>query len=90
MKRGVLVCLGLLALVYAGDYGLLKYKASASSEAFGSVQIDPYYAVRQKDGKTEFMNGQPQMQTCVYSLFPHFGYQPCWYVSRRTRKRIDI
>jgi hypothetical protein len=54
------------------------------------VTIQPYYAIHQKNGKTEFDYAQPQIQVCVQSLFPHFGYAPCWYVKRHTDKRIDI
>lgn len=87
-STGALVLLA--ALVYAGDYFLVRFKIPKSHEPFSSVTIQPYYAIHQKNGKTEFDYAQPQTQVCVQSLFPHFGYDPCWYVKRHTDKRIDI
>jgi hypothetical protein len=81
----------LLALVtYAGDYLSLRYKIPKAREPFSSVNIQPYYAIHQKNGKTEYDFAPPENQVCVCSLFPHFGYSPCWYVKRHTEKRIDI
>lgn len=80
----------LAALVYAGDYLLVRFKILKSREQFSTVTIQPYYAIHQKNGKTEYDYAQPQTQVCVQSLFPHFGYDPCWYVKLHTDKRIDI
>jgi hypothetical protein len=85
---GALVLLA--ALVYAGDYLLVRFKIPKGREPFSSVTIQPYYAIHQKNGRTEYDYAQPQSQVCVQSLFPHFGYDPCWYVKRHTEKRIDI
>jgi NAD(P)-dependent dehydrogenase (short-subunit alcohol dehydrogenase family) len=49
-----------------------------------------YYAVPQKSGKIEFLHADPQQQNCVYSLFPHMGDAPCWYLLRHTEQRIDM
>ncbi len=46
----------------------------ARKQPLGSVQVQPYYAVPQKDGKTEFMMLDPEVDTCVQSLLPHFGH----------------
>ena len=87
----IVATVGLLAaLVYAGDYLLVRFKIPNGREPFSSVTIQPYYAIHQKNGKTEYDYAQPQTQVCVQSLFPHFGYDPCWYVKRHTDKRIDI
>jgi hypothetical protein len=77
--------------VYACDYLLLRYKAAAAERgAFGSVQSQTYYAVRQKDGKVEFMYNDPQNERCVNSLFPHLGNRPCWYAKRHTLRRVNM
>ena len=93
MKRIVaLVCLALavlLALVWAGDYALLRYRMHTSRNPFGVVRVEPYYAVPRKDGRVEFLYQDPQDQTCVNSLFPRAGYAPCWYLNRHREKRID-
>jgi len=85
---GVLVLL--LALVYAGDYLSLRYRIPKNREPFGSVTVTPLYVIHEKSGKVEYQFAQPQVQPCVRSLFPHFGYSPCWYVSRHAEKQVDI
>jgi hypothetical protein len=52
--------------------------------------VRPYYAVPQKNHKTEFLFDEPQDETCVHSLFPHLGDEPCWYLSTHKDQRIDI
>jgi hypothetical protein len=81
----------LLALVtYAGDYFFLRYRSSVGHDPFATVAVQPYYAIHQKNGKVEYDFAAPENQTCILSLFPHFGYSPCWYLKRHTEKRIDI
>lgn len=78
------------AFLYVGDYALLQYRVAANRNAYGTVTVQPYYAVPRKDHKTEFLFDDPQDQTCVNSLFPHFGDNPCWYLRRNKQKRIDM
>jgi hypothetical protein len=80
----------LALLAYAGDYLSVRYRLPKGRDPFSSVTVQPYYAIHEKNGKTEYDFGQPQNQVCIRSLFPHFGYSPCWYVKRHTDKRIDI
>jgi hypothetical protein len=80
----------LALLTYAADYLAVRYKIPNGRDPFSTVTIQPYYAIHEKNGRTEYDFAQPQTQVCIHSLFPHFGYAPCWYVSRHTDKRIDI
>ena len=80
----------LFLVVYAGDYLSLRYKIPKGRDPFSNVTIQPYYAIHEKNGRTEYDFAQPETQVCIHSLFPHFGYSPCWYVNRHTDKRIDI
>jgi hypothetical protein len=80
----------LASIVYAGDYLSVRYRTSKGGDPFATVSVQPYYAIHQKNGKTEYDFAPPENQICVRSLFPHFGYSPCWYVKRHTDKRIDI
>jgi hypothetical protein len=80
----------LLCLVYLGDYVSVRYKIPNGRDPFSTVTIQPYYAIHEKNGRTEYDFAQPQSQVCVRSLFPHFGCAPCWYLNRHTDKRIDI
>jgi hypothetical protein len=85
---GGLVLLALLT--YAGDYLSVRYRIPKGREQFSNVTIQPYYAIHEKNGRTEYDFAQAETQVCIHSLFPHFGYAPCWYVNRHTDKRIDI
>jgi hypothetical protein len=59
----------------------------------GSVHTDRLYAIPLKNGNVEYELDarQPEVTvTCVRALFPHLGYQPCWYVRRNSQKPIPM
>ncbi|HYB62197.1 MAG TPA: hypothetical protein VEH50_12060 [Methylomirabilota bacterium] len=80
------------ALLYGGDYLVVRFKMSQPKfgNAFGSVRLQPIYAVAQKNGKSELYLGNPETDTCVHSIFPHFGYAPCWYLNRKKNEMIPM
>lgn len=80
----------LVVVVYGADWLLLRYRNWKRGDAFGSVTVTQVYVIHEKNGRTEYQYAAPQDQVCVHALFPHFGYSPCWYVSRHTEKQIDI
>jgi hypothetical protein len=80
----VLLCSG----IYLSDYLYARYRIAKKQDPFGVVNIRSYYAIPLKSGKTELVFQEPENQVCVKSLFPHFGYSPCWYVKRRNVIRI--
>ena len=88
MKR-VLILAALVLLIYAGDDLVLRLRMTKNT-GLGSVTIQRYYAVKQKNGSTQFMFADPQSQGCVNSWFPHMGYTPCWYLNRHRTRRIDM
>jgi hypothetical protein len=65
-------------------------RVAAKGNAFGSVVVSHYYAVAQKNGKTQFIFDPPQAETCVNALFPHSGSSPCWYLRRHPEQRTEI
>ena len=77
-------------LAFAADYAIFRVRVAANWNPYGSVTVDHYYAVAQKSGKTQFIFDPPQPQICVHALFPHGGWQPCWYLSRHPEQRTDI
>jgi hypothetical protein len=89
MKRVVLLVLVAAAALYLGDYGWLWLRGRRGA-ALGSVSLDTYYTAKLKSGKTEFDYVGQQAIECVRSLFPHWGDQPCWYVSRKKEQHVDI
>ena len=89
MKRVLLFAAVSVAILYTGDYLSLRYRIP-NREPLGVVKIQKYYAVRQKNRKTEYYFLDPENRQCVHSLFPHLGFSPCWYVSRKTKEQIDM
>jgi hypothetical protein len=79
-----------VVLAYGLDYAVFRIRAATNWNAYGSVTVNHYYAVLQKNGKTQFILDPPQAQTCVHALFPHGGWLPCWYLSRHPEQRTDI
>lgn len=86
----VLVVASLAILAYGIDYAIFRYRVASNRNPFGSVTVQSYYAVGQKNGKTEYLFDPPQGQTCIHALFSHGGYAPCWYLSRHSEQRTDI
>ena len=81
---------GTFALVYGTDYCVFRLRQATNHQPFDSVTITRYYAVPQKNGKTEFLFDPPGPQTCSNSLFARAGYAPCWYLKRHPEQRTDI
>jgi hypothetical protein len=73
-------------VVYGGDdlYARLRH------EPFADVRIDRILAVAEHFNKIDYERTDPITERCVYSLFPHFGNNPCWYVTRHTLRVIKI
>ena len=86
----ILTVVGAAVLAYGLDYAVFRVRAAINRNAYGSVTVNHYYAVLQKNGKTQFIFDPPQAQTCVHALFPHAGWLPCWYLSRHPEQRTDI
>ena len=93
-KRIVLVAILVVAVLYVGDYLVVRYRVWRNHSPCGTVTVEILYAISQKSNpgtnKTEYQSGGFQDQTCVNSLFPHSGYTPCWYLKHRTQKTINI
>lgn len=94
LKRGfwwtIAGIVGIAAISFALDYAILEIRVLTKRNPYGSVTVNHYYAVLQKNGKTEFIFDPPAPQTCVNALFPHGGALPCWYLSRHPDQRTDI
>ena len=86
----VSAALAVLGLAFALDYVIFRVRVASGGEAYGTVTVHHYYAVLQKNGKTEFIFDPPGPQTCVRSVFPHGGDRPCWYLARHPEQRTDI
>jgi hypothetical protein len=81
-KWFVAIVLLATGLTYICDSLYIGHKISSgnSADALGSVQFYP--ATQLKNGKLDIYIESPQTETCVHALFPHYGYNPCWYAKR--------
>ena len=77
-------------LGFTSDYSVFRLRVATKRSPYGSVTVRHYYAVLQKNGKTEFLFDPPQPWTCVNALFPHAGMLPCWYLERHPEQRTNI
>src|SRR5215469_710659 len=86
----LLAVLGSALLAYGVDLAVVRIRIAANRNPYGSVVVSHYYAILQKNGKTQFIFDPPQAETCLNALFPHSGVQPCWYLSRHPEQRTNI
>jgi hypothetical protein len=91
-KKIAIAALVALVITYAVDYISLhlRMRKPTPTDPFESVSIDRMYAILQKSGKSEFVPADTINVTCVHSLFPHSGYNPCWYVERQKDQTIPM
>jgi len=80
----------IIAAIYAIDYLSVRHRVSAhnQSDPFDVVTYPHLLAIPQKGNRVEYaLDAQSPMESvpCVHSLFPHYGYMPCWYVNRKSK-----
>jgi hypothetical protein len=57
---------------------------------YSTFTINRFYRVNEKFNKFSLNPMPPIDERCVNALFPHFGSNPCWYVSRHTMQSIAV
>jgi len=87
--------LALAAVLYGGDdaYVRLRMRHAKPGDPFESLTRTRVLAIPQKNGRYDYQidRTQPTEQlTCVHSLFPHFGDQPCWYLKPRLNEPLRV
>jgi hypothetical protein len=95
LKRISLVAVLLVACVYIYDYLSVRHRMGAQKQGdpFDIVVYPRVLAIPQKGNRVEYaLDVQSPMESdsCVHSLFPHFGYTPCWYVNRKAQNPIPM
>ena len=73
-----------VAIVYSADWAAFRFHIPGNRELYADVRVDQVYTDTNKYNETEYSRGNPVMERCVYSLFPHDGMRPCWYVKSHT------
>ena len=87
LQRVLIAIIVLVAVTYAADYFSVRYRMAAHKQGnpFDQVTHPHLLAIPQKGNRVEYaLDAQSPMisEPCVHSLFPHFGYTPCWYITR--------
>jgi hypothetical protein len=88
--RILLKIVAAIALLTAVAYGFDDLYVRLRHEPYADVRIDRILAVSQKFNKIDYERTDPITEKCVYSLFPHAGHSPCWYLMRHTSRIVDI
>jgi hypothetical protein len=89
VKRKIIIVIAAVGVVYVADFLSLRLRVPAR-DTFGSVTVHTYYAVKLKNGRTEYDYAGDHDVPCVNSMFPQFGAKPCWYARRHTEEQINI
>ena len=88
--RGARFALLALVLLYGGDYVSARYRLPSGRQTLGSVDVQLMWAIKQKNGRIDYELGDTETRPCLYSLFPHLGYTPCWYLTRHKNQVIKV
>ena len=93
MSREKLILILAVIAVPAILYGLDALSVAIgvpSRPRYSTFTINRFYRVDEKFNKFS-LNPLPAFdERCVNSLFPHFGSNPCWYVSRHTMQSVEV
>lgn len=76
-------------IFYLADYAWLSLRISRHQNAYENLQVEVVDQIPQKGNKAEYVPEAPQTQTCVRSVFPHLGDEPCWYLRRHTQQQVN-
>jgi hypothetical protein len=87
IRRIALSLLGAAILLYGGDFLVANYQGN---KGLGSVDVQIMWAVKLKNGRIDYELGDTETRPCVHSLFPHSGYDPCWYLTRHKTLTITV
>ena len=93
--RVLVVVLLVIAFVFVLDYIVLRVRMlhATVTSPFERLTRNRLLAIKVKNGTYQYELDQvnpSETLTCVHSLFPHFGDQPCWYLKPRLDRPIPI
>ena len=95
IKRILVVAVAAVAVLFIGDYLSVRIRAihPRPADPFESIKALRVLAIPEKNGKTSYevdAQNPEQTVTCVHSLFPHYGFSPCWYLKPRINQPIPM
>jgi hypothetical protein len=84
-----------LAVLYIYDYLTVRHRMAAKTQGdpFDTVVHPRLLAIPVKGDRIQYeLDAQSPVEyvPCVHSIVPHFGYSPCWYVKRGSKKPIPM
>jgi hypothetical protein len=84
-----------VAMAYGYDYASVRRRMNAKKpgDPFDVVTYPHLLAIPLKGNKIDYeLDAQSPMESdpCVHSLFPHYGYTPCWYVLRKSKSPTQM
>lgn len=87
-----IVTVACAAVVYVADDLSVEHRMAhrTKTDPLETTEVRPLYAVPLKNGRAELDFGDTEAQTCVHSIFPHLGYNPCWYTKRENQQTSVI
>lgn len=71
-------------------YGCDSLYVRLRPPSFAQVRIERFLEIAEHFNKVGYERTDPVMEKCVYAIFPHFGYAPCWYLTRHTVRFVKI
>lgn len=89
MKRALVIGIASLCALFLLDTLAAWIPIPPSRQVYGEVKVEVFYAMQLKGNRTEYRDAGIQKRTCVHAIFPHFGYSPCWYASRKTEEWLN-
>ncbi len=84
---GVILC---GALLFVADYLWLRIRVARNVNPYDQIQVQIVEQIPQKGNKAEYVPEEPQLKSCVRSIFPHEAQPPCWYLRRHTQEQISF
>jgi len=84
LKKILLALVLVFVVVYAFDWVSVTFRIPGNREIYGDVKVDQVFTDTNKYKELEYSIGSTITERCVYALFPHGGFRPCWYVTRHT------
>lgn len=84
LGRALLGLVGAALIVYLIDWISWKYRIPGNRQVSSDIRVDQLYTDLNKYNEIEYSRGEPVIERCVWALFPHEGYRPCWYVTQHT------
>ncbi|MGH9734087.1 MAG: hypothetical protein ACRD8A_05815 [Candidatus Acidiferrales bacterium] len=90
--RGLFAVVVLIVLLWIADWISFQHRLSKhiADDPLQKMRIQPTYAIPHKDGRVEYVFGEPQDVMCARSIFPHGGDPPCWYLRKTASKPIPM